>query len=86
MISVYFNVLENIIILRLREESFKQFGLIEEIERVKQLTLHDVVSKPHDVAVSKKKKFIVNNKRVPISKNTYCSKVKLYYAKLKAIK
>lgn len=60
---------------RLREESLKQSGLIEEIERVKQLALHDAVVKPHDVTNYKKKKEIKTTKRVPISKNTYSSKV-----------
>lgn len=78
IMCVCLKVLESIILLRLREESLKQFTLIEEIERVKQLTLHDVVNKSQDAAVNKKKKYIVNNKRVPISKNTYCSKVKTY--------
>lgn len=60
---------------RLREESLKQIGLIEEIERVRQLALHDTVLKPYDVTNYKKKKEIKSIKRVPISKNTYSSKV-----------
>ncbi|XP_060875656.1 coiled-coil domain-containing protein 112-like isoform X2 [Metopolophium dirhodum] len=59
---------------KLREESVKQYALFEEIERVKQLALHDVVSKPHADAISKKKKETKTIKRVPISKNTYSSK------------
>ncbi|CAI6363504.1 unnamed protein product [Macrosiphum euphorbiae] len=59
---------------KLREERLKQSSLFEEIERVKQLALHDVVSKPHADAISKKKKEIKTIKRVPISKNTYSSK------------
>lgn len=62
--------------LRLREESVKQFALIEEIERVKQLALHDVVSKPRNIAGISRKKEIKTIKRVPISKNKYSSKVR----------
>lgn len=54
--------------------------MFEEIERVKQLALQDVVSKPHVDTISKKKKEIKTIKRVPISKNTYSSKVQRYYA------
>jgi len=77
----YYRVLRRLIILRLREESLKQSALFEEIERVKQLALHDVVSKPHADAISKKKKETKIIKRVPISKNTYSSKVQKYYVK-----
>ncbi|KAE9523830.1 hypothetical protein AGLY_015718 [Aphis glycines] len=59
---------------KLREENLKQSALFEEIERVKQLALQDVVSKPHVDTISKKKKEIKTIKRVPISKNTYSSK------------
>uniref|UniRef100_A0A2S2QFG3 Coiled-coil domain-containing protein n=1 Tax=Sipha flava TaxID=143950 RepID=A0A2S2QFG3_9HEMI len=59
---------------KLREESLKQSGLFEEIERVKQLALHDAILKPKDVTNYKKKKDIKPIKRVPISKNTYSSK------------
>ncbi|XP_022166520.1 coiled-coil domain-containing protein 112-like [Myzus persicae] len=59
---------------KLREESLKQSVLFEEIERVKQVALHDVVSKPHADTTSKKKKETKTIKRVPISKNTYSSK------------
>ncbi|XP_025198265.1 coiled-coil domain-containing protein 112-like isoform X1 [Melanaphis sacchari] len=59
---------------KLREENLKQLALFEEIERVKQLALHDVVSKPNVDTISKKKKQTKTIKRVPISKNTYSSK------------
>ncbi|XP_015375596.1 PREDICTED: coiled-coil domain-containing protein 112-like [Diuraphis noxia] len=59
---------------KLREESLKQSALLEEIERVKQLTLHDVVSKSQADTFTKKKKETKTIKRVPISKNTYSSK------------
>ncbi|KAL5235846.1 hypothetical protein ACI65C_003256 [Semiaphis heraclei] len=59
---------------KLREESLKQSALFEEIERVKQLTLHDVVSKSHADTITKKKKETKTIKRVPISKNTYSTK------------
>jgi len=55
--------------------------LFEEIERVKQLALYDVVSKPQSDTIGKKKKETKTIKRVPISKNTYSSKVQKYYAK-----
>lgn len=77
--SVY-KVLRRLIILRLREENLKQSALFEEIERVKQLALHDADSKSH-TTISKKKKETKTIKRVPISKNTYSSKVRKYYAK-----
>jgi len=63
-----------IIFLRLREESLKQHVLTEEIDQVKQLTLHDSVLKTHNDTICKKKE-IKTIKRVPISKNTYSSKV-----------
>ncbi|VVC46191.1 Hypothetical protein CINCED_3A007706 [Cinara cedri] len=59
---------------RLREENHKQSALIEEIDRVKKLTLHDEGSKSHNVTIGKKNKESKIVKRVPISKNTYCSK------------
>jgi len=68
-------VLRKLIFLRLREESFKQLALFEEIERVKQLALHDVVSKPHSDTIGKKKKETKTIKRTQNSKNTYSSKV-----------
>lgn len=74
-----YRVLKRLIILRLREESLKQSALFEEIERVKQLALHDADSKPY-TTISKKKKETKTIKRVPISKNTYSSKVQKHYA------
>lgn len=62
---------------RLREENHRQSALIEEVERVRKLTLHDEGSEQHDVSVGKKCKEIKTVKRVPISKNTYSSKVNM---------
>lgn len=61
---------------RLQEENLKQHQLIEEIEQVKHFILHDAaVSKPLDRAPIKKNE-MRTIKRVPISKNSYSSKVK----------
>lgn len=69
---------EDLCFSRLREENLKQRRLMEEIERVRNLVLNDAaVSKPHDSAPNKKKE-TATFKRIPISKNSYPSKVKFY--------
>jgi len=61
----------------LKEENLKQNYLTEEIERVKHLILHDaVVSKSFDRAPNRNKD-MRNIKRIPISKNSYSSRVKI---------
>ncbi|XP_050441994.1 coiled-coil domain-containing protein 112-like isoform X2 [Adelges cooleyi] len=61
---------------KIREESLKQFTLLEEVERIKKFTVGDTVgTNAHHELVDKRRKKIATFKgRTPISKNTYASK------------